>query len=55
MTRALRSFPTALLLTLGLLLTGACSSDQTGDSVVENQSDEVPGEDQEKVEESPSP
>jgi hypothetical protein len=45
----------AVLLALGLLLTGACNSDQTGDSVVENQTDEVPGEEQEKVEESPAP
>ena len=55
MTRALTTVPTALLLALGLLLTGGCSSDETGDSVVENQTDEVPGEDQEKVEETPSP
>ena len=46
----------ALLLALGLLLTGACSSDETGDSVTDNQTDEVPGDDsQDKVEESPSP
>lgn len=55
MTRALSSVPTALLLALGLMLTAGCSSDQTGDSVVENQTDEVPGEEQEKVEESPTP
>ena len=41
MTRAL----SALLLALGLLLTGACSSDQTGDSVTDSQVDEVPGSD----------
>lgn len=51
MTRAL----CAVLLAFGLLLTGACSSDQTGDSVVDNQTDEVPGEEQDKVEQSPTP
>ena len=51
MTRSL----SALLLALGLLLTGGCSSDQTGDSVTDNQTDEVPGEEQDKVEESPTP
>jgi len=55
MTRGLSTLPTALLLALGLLLTGGCNSDQTGDSVVENPADEVPGEEQEKVEESPTP
>lgn len=51
MTRAL----SALLLALGLLLTGACNSDPTGDSVVPNQSDEKPGQEEEKVEPSRSP
>jgi hypothetical protein len=52
MTRSL----SALLLALGLLLTGGCGTDQTGDSVTDNQVDEVPGDDdRDKVEESPSP
>ena len=51
MTRSL----SALLLALGPLLTGGCSSDETCDSVTDNQVDEVPGEEQDKVEESPSP
>ena len=51
MTRAL----SALLLALGLLLTGGCSSDETGDSVTDNQVDEKPGQEGEKVEESPTP
>lgn len=51
MTRAL----SALLLALGLLLTGGCNTDQTGDSVTENPGNEVPGEDRDKVEESPAP
>ena len=50
MTRAL----SALLLALGLLLTGGCSTDQTGDSNTDNQVDERPGEEEDKVEESPS-
>ena len=51
MTRAL----SALLLSLGLLLTAGCSDDPTGDSVTENQTDEAPGQDKDKVEETPSP
>lgn len=51
MTRSLA----AALLAIGLLLTSACSSDQTGDSVTDNQVDERPGEEGEKVEESPTP
>ena len=50
MTRPL----SALLLALGLLLTAACNTDETGDSVVENQTDERPGEEGEELEESPS-
>ena len=50
MTRAL----SALLLGLGLLLTGACNSDQTGDSVTENQKDERPATEEEDKLESPS-
>ena len=48
-----RAFST-LLLALGLLLTGACNSDHTGDSVTENQTDENPGESGEKLE-TPAP
>ena len=51
MTRSL----SALLLALGLLLTAGCSSDETGDSVTDNQVDEKPGQEGEKVEESPTP
>ncbi|MEX2291919.1 MAG: hypothetical protein WD794_16530 [Mycobacteriales bacterium] len=51
MTRTL----SALLLALGLLFTGACSSDQTGDSNTDNQIDEVPGDDADKAEQSPTP
>ncbi len=51
MTRSL----SALLLALGLLLTAGCSSDETGDSVTDNQVDERPGEEGDKVEESPTP
>ncbi len=56
MTRALSRTTTALLLALGLLMTGACSSDQTGDSVVDNQTDEVPGSEDDSAEDSsPAP
>jgi major membrane immunogen (membrane-anchored lipoprotein) len=59
MTRALRRTGTALLLALGLLLTGACNSDQTGDSVTDSQVDEVPGDSDDDSEdsgaESPAP
>ena len=52
MTRAL----SALLLALGLLMTGACNTDQTGDSVVDNQTDEVPGSEDDSAEDSsPAP
>ncbi len=54
MTRAL----SALLLALGLLLTGACNSDQTGDSVTDSGVDEVPGSEDRTSEdgtESPGP
>lgn len=55
MTRPLRTLPTALLLTLGLLLTGGCGDDNvSGDSNPDRQSDERPGEEEDKVEESPS-
>ncbi|MCW2681151.1 MAG: hypothetical protein JWM62_2552 [Frankiales bacterium] len=59
MTRALSRTSTALLLALGLLLTGACSTDQTGDSVTDSQVDEVPGDSDDATEdsgaESPAP
>jgi hypothetical protein len=51
MTRAL----SALLLALGLLLTGGCNTDQTGDSNTDSQVDEVPGDEQDKTEDSPAP
>lgn len=51
MTRAL----SALVIASGLLLSGGCSSDETGDSVTDNQVDEKPGQDGDKVEESPTP
>lgn len=55
MTRAL----SALLLALGLLLTAACNTDQTGDSVTDSQVDEVPGDSDDDTEdsgpESPAP
>ena len=35
----------AVLLALSLLLTGACDSNQSGDSNTDNQTDEVPGDD----------
>jgi hypothetical protein len=50
MTRAL----SALLLALGLLLTGACNTDQTGDSNTDSQVDEVPGSNDDKAEDTPS-
>jgi hypothetical protein len=56
MTRALTRGSSALLLALGLLLTGACNTDQTGDSVVDNQKDEVPGSEDDTAEDSsPAP
>jgi hypothetical protein len=51
MTRAL----SALLLAIGLLLTGACNSDQTGDSNTDSQVDEKPGDPDDKVEDTPTP
>ena len=52
MTRAL----SALLLALGLLLTGACSSNQSGDSNSDTQVDQKPGrEGTDPNEESPAP
>ncbi len=51
MTRAL----SALLLALGLLLTGGCSSDQSGDSNPDSQVDEAPGSDDDATEDSGSP
>ena len=50
MTRAL----SALLLALGLLLTGGCGTDQTGDSNTDSQVDEVPGSEDDKSEDGPS-
>ena len=45
MTRALSRTSTALLLALGLLLTGACSAgEQSGDSNPDSQVDEKPAE-----------
>jgi hypothetical protein len=55
MTRALSRTGTALLLALGLLLTGGCNTDQTGDSNTDSQVDEVPGDEQDKTEDSPAP
>jgi hypothetical protein len=59
MTRALSRTTTALLLALGLLLTGGCNSDQTGDSNTDSQVDEVPGDSDDDTEdsgpESPAP
>ena len=51
MTRAL----SALLLALGLLLTGACNTDQTGDSNSDSVVDEKPGREGEDAGESPAP
>ena len=50
MTRAL----SAVLLALGLLLTGGCNSDQTGDSNTDSQVDEVPGDSDRTSEDSDS-
>ncbi len=59
MTRALTRTSTALLLVLGILLTGGCSSDQSGDSNPDSQVDEVPGDSDDATEdsgpESPAP
>ena len=51
MTRAL----SALALALGLLLTGACNTDQTGDSVGDSQVDQKPGREGTDPNESPAP
>lgn len=44
MTRAL----SAVLLALGLLLTGACSENQSGDSNPDNQTEQEPAEDEDE-------
>ena len=54
MTRALSRTSTALLLALGLLLTGGCGTDQTGDSNTDSQVDEVPGDSDDSSEDSGS-
>jgi PBP1b-binding outer membrane lipoprotein LpoB len=49
----------AALLAAALLLTGCGDDDDppdtTGDSVTENQTDEAPGQDKDKLEEEPTP
>jgi hypothetical protein len=39
----------AVLLALSLLLTGACGGNQSGDSNVDNQTDEVPGSEESRA------